>query len=327
MRPRFPSVESLRGTRSDARRASGRRIGATAATLAAIAGVAGGVVASPASALAADTSRTSAARLQDGVVRSGTSADSPLSGGLPGQPGQSPLAGQPGPGAPSPLAAAASQRGAAPLPVLSSLSGPSPLSGQPVHPAPHATPTQQATPAPQPSSTATPPANDSNSQQQPAPQQQQPRPRRFNFYDSVTPQAIPQGQIVATYDTGAHPIPVSAVAGRRTVIWIDTLATNPAGSNALDIEPGCASPSQAAGWVQARLTAHPNATAILYSSISDWAIVKADVATLPAWMQAHIRWWIADPNGIPHILPGADATQWYWGNSYDESSARPSFTF
>jgi hypothetical protein len=141
------------------------------------------------------------------------------------------------------------------------------------------------------------------------------------------PQAIPQGQIVATYDTGAHPIPVSAVAGRRTVIWIDTLATNPAGSNALDIEPGCASPSQAAGWVQARLTAHPNATAILYSSISTWATVKADVATLPSWMQAHIRWWIADPNGVRHILPGADATQWYWGNSYDISSARPSFTF
>jgi hypothetical protein len=209
------------------------------------------------------------------------------------------------------------------VPVLSSLSGPSPLSGQSFHPAPHATPTQQATPAPQPSSTATQPAN---SQQQSAPQQL-PRPRRFTFYDSVTPQAIPQGQIVATYDTGAHPIPVSAVAGRRTVIWIDTLATNPAGSNALDIEPGCASPSQAAGWVQARLTAHPNATAILYSSISDWAIVKADVATLPAWMQSHIRWWIADPNGIPHILPGADATQWYWGNSYDISSARPSFTF
>lgn len=114
---------------------------------------------------------------------------------------------------------------------------------------------------------------------------------------------------------------------RRTVIWIDTLATDPAGSNALDIEPGCASPSQAAGWVRARLIAHPDATAILYSSISEWSEVRADVASLPSWMQAHIRWWIADPTGYRHIVPGADATQWYWGNSYDISSAKSSFTF
>lgn len=325
MRPRFPSEESPLGTRPGARRASGKRIGAAAATLAAIAGVAGGAVASPASALAADTSPTAAVRVQDAVVRSGTSADSPLSAGLSGQFGQSPLAGQPGLGGPSPLAAASSQSGQSSLAALSSLSGPSPLSGESVSPAPHATPTQQATPAPQPSSTATPPANGGNSQQPGA--QQPPRPRRFTFYDSVVPQAIPQGQIVATYDTGAHPIPVSAVAGRRTVIWIDTLATNPAGSNALDIEPGCASPSQAAGWVRARLTAHPNATAILYSSISEWSEIRADVASLPPWMQAHIRWWIADPTGYRHIVPGADATQWYWGNSYDISVARPSFTF
>ncbi len=117
------------------------------------------------------------------------------------------------PGAPSPLGPHRIQRhGQSPLPVLSSLAGPSPLSGQPVRPAPQVTPTpqgtptQQATPAPQPSSTATSTASGGNGQQQSGPQQ--PAPRRFTFYDSVTPQAIPQGQIVATYDTGAHPIPV-----------------------------------------------------------------------------------------------------------------------
>jgi hypothetical protein len=283
--------------------------------------VAGGAVAIPARALAADTSPTSAIRLDAAVVRSGTSAASPLSGG---QSGPSPLAGQPGPAAPSPLATAVSQPAPSPLAAPPPLSGPSPLSGQAVSPVPHATPTQQATPpqqatpAPQPSSTATPSAA---SQAQPGPQPP-PTSGRFTFYDSVTPQAVPQGQIVATYSTGAHPIPVSAVAGRRTVIWVDTLATDPSGSNALDIEPGCASPSQAAGWVSARLTAHPNATAVLYTMISDWQEVKADVSTLPAWMQSHIRWWIADPDGVPHILPGADATQWYWGNSYDISLAK-----
>jgi hypothetical protein len=39
-------------------------------------------------------------------------------------------------------------------------------------------------------------------------------------------------------------------------------------------------------------------------------------------MHSHIRWWIADPTGSPHIVPGADATQWYWGTGFDESTAK-----
>jgi hypothetical protein len=148
----------------------------------------------------------------------------------------------------------------------------------------------------------------------------------YLIYDSVVPQTIPAGQVVATYSTGAHPIPTSAVAGRSSVIWIDTLGTDPSSSNALDIEPGCASPSQAAGWVQSRLTAHPHATAILYTTISQWSTVQADVASLPASMRAQIRWWIADPTGSPHVVPGSQATQWSWGSSYDVSTALPGFS-
>jgi hypothetical protein len=278
--------------------------------------VAGGAVASPARALAAETSQAAPVRVQAAAFRSGMA---PFRGALSGQPGGSPLARPLSQAAPSPLAAPPGQPGPSPLAVTHPLSGLSPLWAQPARPVPHATPTQQTTPAPAASATASAAANSGNGQSGP---QQPPTPRRFTFYDSVTPQAIPKGQIVATYSTGAHPIPASAVAGRRTVIWVDTLATDPSGSNALDIEPGCASPSQAAGWVRARLTAHPNATAVLYTMISDWQTVKADVATLPSWMQSHIRWWIADPTGQPHIVPGADATQWYWGTSYDISLAK-----
>lgn len=146
----------------------------------------------------------------------------------------------------------------------------------------------------------------------------------YLIYDSVVPETIPAGQVVATYATGAHPIPTSAVAGRRTVIWIDTLGTDPS-ANALDIEPGCASPSQAASWVRARLTAQPHATAILYTTIAQWSTVQADVATLPPSMRAKIRWWIADPTGSPHIVPGSQATQWSWGSNYDISTALPGF--
>ena len=42
-------------------------------------------------------------------------------------------------------------------------------------------------------------------------------------------------------------------------------------------------------------------------------------------MQHHVKYWIADPTGTPHILPGAEATQWYWGPSYDISTANPGF--
>ena len=145
----------------------------------------------------------------------------------------------------------------------------------------------------------------------------------YEFYDSVEPQTVPAGAIVATYSTGAHPIPTSTVAGRKQVLWIDTLATDPGGSGALDVEPGCATPSQVPGWVSARLKSHPGQVAIVYMSLSEWPQVQADVASLPAWMRSRIRWWVADPTGVPHIVPGSSATQWYWGSTYDESMAEP----
>jgi hypothetical protein len=152
----------------------------------------------------------------------------------------------------------------------------------------------------------------------------QPQPQPFRIYDSVNPQAIPGDPVVATYADGPHPDSPSAVANFSHVLWVDIDASDPH-ADALDIEPGCASPSQAAGWVSARLSADPHGVAILYTMISQWATVKADVSSLPAWMQSRIRWWIADPTGSPHVLPGSQATQWYWGQNYDISTALPGF--
>jgi len=53
--------------------------------------------------------------------------------------------------------------------------------------------------------------------------------------------------------------------------------------------------------------------------------VQQAVASLPQSLRSHIRWWIADPTGYPHIVPGSDATQWYWGPNYDISTALPGF--
>jgi len=145
----------------------------------------------------------------------------------------------------------------------------------------------------------------------------------YLVYDSVLPGAIPPNNMVATYATGPYAASPSQVAGRQ-VMWIDVYGTDYEAS-ALDVEPTDATPDQAASWAYHRLSLHPNAIAHIYTNISEWPQVQAACATLPAWMQSHIRWWIADPTGVPHVVPGSDATQWFWGSSYDISTATPRF--
>ncbi len=59
---------------------------------------------------------------------------------------------------------------------------------------------------------------------------------------------------------------------------------------------------------------------------SEWSAAQTAVRTaVPAAEQSHVRWWIADPTGVPHMVPGASATQWYWGSNYDISTANPGF--
>ncbi len=146
----------------------------------------------------------------------------------------------------------------------------------------------------------------------------------YDFYDSVTPTAIPAGQEVATYADGNYAASPASVAGRTHVLWIDANGSDPS-ADALDIEPGDATPVGAAQWVQAKLSADHGAVAILYTMMSEWQAVKDNVAALPTWMQSHVRYWIADPTGVPHVVPGSNATQWYWGNNYDISTANPGF--
>jgi len=144
------------------------------------------------------------------------------------------------------------------------------------------------------------------------------------IYDSISPGQIPAGQHVATYSDGPYQASNSSVQGRGNVLWIDTNGTNPH-ANALDVEPGDATPAGAAHWVNAKLTANPHGDAIVYTFKSDWNAVQAQVNNLPTWEQAHVKYWIADPTGTPHIVPGAAATQWYWGSNYDITQATPTF--
>jgi hypothetical protein len=146
----------------------------------------------------------------------------------------------------------------------------------------------------------------------------------YEFYDSTDPQTVPAGAEVATYADGPHPTPAFEVAGRQHVLWIDIDASDPQ-AQVLDVEPGCATPAQVPQWVTSRLTQVQGSVAIVYTMISEWPAVQSAVASLPADERSRIRWWIADPTGSPHVVPGSSATQWYWGPNYDISTALPDF--
>jgi len=146
----------------------------------------------------------------------------------------------------------------------------------------------------------------------------------YRIYDSVLPGSIPTGKAAAVYANGAYKASSAQLAGHHSVLWIDTNGSDPA-ANVLDVEPGDATPSAAARWARKRLSSQPNSVAIVYTMKSEWQQVKANMAALPTWMRSKIRYWIADPTGVPHVVAGASATQWYWGSSYDITTANPSF--
>jgi hypothetical protein len=147
----------------------------------------------------------------------------------------------------------------------------------------------------------------------------------YLVYDSVTPGELPSDQAAAVYADGAYAASSSQMAGHHSVLWIDANGSDP-NANVLDVEPGDATPSGAAQWVQSHLSAQPHSEAIIYTMRSDWSAVQDAVGGLPSWEQGHVKYWIADPTGVPHVVPGSSATQWYWGSKYDISTANPNFT-
>jgi hypothetical protein len=149
-------------------------------------------------------------------------------------------------------------------------------------------------------------------------------PRPYFIYDSVKPETIPSGKAAAVYANGAYAAFPRQMSGHNSVLWIDTNGSDP-GANVLDVEPGDATPHGAAQWVKQRLSSQPHSVAIVYTMRSEWQQVKDNVGALPGWMQSKVRYWIADPTGVPHVVAGSSATQWYWGNSYDVTTANPDF--
>ena len=149
-------------------------------------------------------------------------------------------------------------------------------------------------------------------------------PDTYLIYDSTIASSLPANRDVAVYANGKYQASFASVAHSKTVLWIDVTGSN-TGCDALDVEPGDASPATAGEWAEQRLNAYPDAIAVIYTMRAEWGATKQAVGKLPAQLRSRVRWWIADPTGKPHILPGSDATQWYWGSTYDISTATNGF--
>jgi hypothetical protein len=321
---RFPSTESfartarplIKGARPLARRArslagqpSRLKIGAAAATLATVAGVA----AVAAGAAPADAAvRTLGPVSTTTAISRGAGAISPTK--VPGQILAGPvLSGTASPGQAVQQASPLNQAGTHSPGVTSSSTSSNP-----------AATTEQA-PASTPSTSTSGTTQQSSSQTQQASAKWTAPQQPYVFYDSVTPGQIPAGNVLATYADGPYAVSPSQISGAKWVLWIDVNGSDPTNAQVLDVEPGDATPTTAATWAQERLTAHPNGYAVIYTMLSEWPAVKSAIATLPSSMQSHVRYWIADPTGVPHVVPGSSATQWDWGQNFDISTALPSF--
>jgi hypothetical protein len=102
-------------------------------------------------------------------------------------------------------------------------------------------------------------------------------------------------------------------------IWeIDVTGAAPTAS-IKDIETGDLSPADVRWIVPQHHQANPNELCRLYCNLETWPAVKAAVRALSPELRAIVRYWIANPTGAPHLVPGSDATQWGWFRTYDQS--------
>jgi hypothetical protein len=144
-----------------------------------------------------------------------------------------------------------------------------------------------------------------------------------SMYDSTQPWLIPaSAEYVAIYANGQYPGDHASVQHRfpnAKVFNIDVMNTDPGGCGIADVENGDMTPADVPSWVDRRLAKHPGLLCRVYCNLSTWPSVKSEVAKLPPEKRDLVRYWIADPTGTGHSVPGADATQWYWGADWDES--------
>lgn len=139
------------------------------------------------------------------------------------------------------------------------------------------------------------------------------------MYDSTMPHHIPGGAVACLYINGNWKASATDASRFSRVLWIDVNGEDPSQASILDIENGDATPGHVPAWCQARVNAVPGTLLRLYCNISTWPEVKAAVRSMGTDLRGRVRYWIANPTGVAHLVPGSSATQYFWGQNYDES--------
>jgi hypothetical protein len=148
------------------------------------------------------------------------------------------------------------------------------------------------------------------------------------LFDSTNYLSLRPSTNVALYLCGRYAAPNTPATAKRfkTITWICVCGQHPE-ANALDIETGDAIPSDVLTWVPAHVKHYGDkGRARLYSNLSAWPQVKLYVSKVSPVERSTVRYWIADPTGREHVVPGSSATQWFWGRTFDQSVALGDFT-
>ncbi len=162
----------------------------------------------------------------------------------------------------------------------------------------------------------------------PAPPAPPPSKKPFTMYDVVEVDKVPVSnpEAVAGYVGGLYPTFNGLVAKYPHAKHLSIAVNAGERAQALDVEPGDATGSQAPGWLRD------------FYDHSGTPVFYGDEENLLAFEEAlrnhgiH-RWeyfvWKAHYTGVPHIEPGSDATQYEsvesGGHNYDASLCEPYF--
>ena len=128
------------------------------------------------------------------------------------------------------------------------------------------------------------------------------------MFDSTTPGSIPKNaEIVAGYVGGAWPTYGSLAGLFPGAIHVSIAANATEVAEVLDVETGDATPAEVPAWLEKVRATGIDPT--IYCNLSTWPEVRLQCQreNVP---EPH--YWIADPTGVDHVVPGSVATQWAW---------------
>ena len=148
----------------------------------------------------------------------------------------------------------------------------------------------------------------------------------YEMYDSTDPDMIPDGAFALLYGSGpfdAHDYP--RLDRFAHVLWIDVTAEAWQECSILDVETFDATPADVPAWVKRRIDSR-DGPARIYCNISTWPAVRSEVLHGLDWAyRRQIRYWIANPTGVAHLVPGSAACQYEWAGGFDRTLALERF--